>query len=213
MRLPRDGRVSRPPCQLLSPVRRPGSRKRHQARRSRSNPRRCLHPGRVLPSARLRLKKWRLAHPALRQRSLRPKGRKERLRLLLKRSLPQRRPFGRRWKLRLLLRKRSLPRTKLCRQKAKLRLPLLHKRSPPRAHPCRRKWNLRLLPLRKRSPPKIQRRRPRRLKQSQRHSRRLLNQLRLPRRPPRPFSTSSLLSSAKMGRRCRRLTWSKPKEV
>lgn len=213
MRLPRDGRVSRPPCQLLSPVRRPGSRKRHQVRRSRSNPRRCLHPGCVLQRTRLHLKKWRLAHPALRQRSQRLKGPKERPRLLLKHSLTQLRPCGRRWKLRLLLRKRRLPRTKLCRQKAKLRLPLLHKRSPPRAHPCRRKRKLRLLPLRKRSLPKVRRRRPRRLKQSQRRSRRLLNQLRLPRRPPRPFSTSSLLSSAKMGRRCPQLTWSKPKEV
>ena len=111
MRLPRDGRVSSPRRQFLSPARRPGSRKRHQVRRSRLNPRRCLHLGCVLPRTRLRLKKWRLAPPARRQRSLRLKGRKERLRLRLKRSLSQPRRCGRR-KLRLLLRQRSLPGTR-----------------------------------------------------------------------------------------------------
>lgn len=169
-------------CRRLSLSPYLGSRKRLQVRRRHWSPRRYLLLGCVRPRPKLRLQRWRIARPALRRRRVRRmrlslKNRKPRLRLRLKRSLLRRRPSRRR-KLRLLPHKHSLL--------------------------CRRKWKL-LLPLLEHSPPKISHR-LQRLQPSQRHSPRFPKRLHLPRQRRHPFNTSSWLSSAKAGRRCRRLT-------
>ena len=205
MRLPRwhpagRGQASLLRCQLSSPSLHSVSRKRPKVRPKNWNQRPYLHAC-VLP------KMWllRIAPLVLRQRRMRRpqlslKSRKPRLHPLLKYSRLQLRPSRRR-KRHLLPLKRSRPRLRLCRQKQNLRL-LCNHRSP---RPSRRKKPRRLLLL-VRSRLRTRHPLPRRPKPSRHLSRRLQKLLRPPRHRRPPLNTSCLLSSAKTGRRCRRLT-------